>query len=563
MAPSFQDCVESILSRDQSTRVLLTQEFTEGDLLLPTNGSLNPNIVIPHASNAVSVVKFFTRTTGEPAPERPSLTAGTDVGVEIWFPNGTKWNGRIYVQIQGGFMGDFRITSTAHAAGSVCSEHTTPEIASELGYVVASTDDGHVADTVEDMEYLLNSDGSYNLEGFKNVAWQACHLTITKTKQLTEAYYGRPAKASYLFGCSTGGRQAYHSAQMFPNDFNGILVSCPSITQSSLFLSLGHPHIIAHNDMKGDTLSDTQLEVVSQKAQEAGDTAITGSHDGYITAWDKNNYDPLLDPSILSVEAGGNCTAPWAFSKAQCEAVNKIWYGPTLDGAIPTPAEDNGAGWNRPKHQLWWGKIRGTRIEFANMKRDIVGNMAAVAFKDTKFAPPVWNHALGKGENAWTSWTHAEFAEAMQKLRKLDEDFFHMDADNPDLREFQKTGNKILTYHGLADQGVAPQSAVAYFRASSDFTGGIEETKKFHRLFLIPGMGHCMRSRGSVGRAMIPIPTVELMLESLVRWVEEDEALEKIDAVSYDNQVSRPIFAYPRLPKYDGKGDVKSAESFS
>lgn len=460
-------------------------------------------------------------------------------------------------------MGDFRVTSKTHSASPVCSERTTPELASELGYVVASTDGGHIAETVEHMDYLLNDDGSYNMEGWRNVAWQACHLTISKAKEITNAYYSRNPKAAYLFGCSTGGRQAYHSAQKFPDDFDGIIASCPSITQSLLFPSLGHPHIVFNNDLSGQPLTPDQLEIVSQKAQAAGDTAITGSHDGYITVWDQNSYDPSKDLSILSADEGGKCTEAWAFSKAQCQAMNKIWYGPTIDGNIPSPAKDNGAGYQRPRNQLWWGKIRGTRIEFAGVKRDIIGNMFAVAHKDLKLAPPSWIHPLGKGENAWSKWTHKEYADAMLRSRQMDQDVFQMDADNPDLRQFQKSGNKILTYHGLADQGVAPQSAVAYYHASAELTGGSNKTKEFHRLFLIPGMGHCFRSRGSAGRAMIPIPTVEEMLETIVSWVEDGKTPEKIVAFSHDNKASRPIFAYPRVPKYDGKGDVKVATSFS
>jgi feruloyl esterase len=227
------------------------------------------------------------------------------------------------------------------------------------------------------------------------VTWQATHLLITLTKKIVEVYYNRPAKSAYLFGCSTGGRQAYHIAQKFPHDFDGILVSCPSITQSHLFASLGHPHIVIHNDLKDVGFTPEQLEVVSQKAIAIADTAITGQHDGYVTIWQDNAYDPSQDPSIISINDGGNCTQPWALTKAQCHAINKIWYGPTLDGSIPDPATDNGANPERPSHQLWWGKLRGTRIEFANVKRDIVGNILALSYKDPSLAPPSWNHRAG------------------------------------------------------------------------------------------------------------------------------------------------------------------------
>lgn len=564
MTAHFRASVDQVLGNDKAIRILHVQHFAPGSPLLPTIFFPSyDDIVVPVASKGVSVVKFFIRTTGKEAPSTPCPTAGTDVGIELWFPDPGAWNERVYVQILGGMMGDFRVTSKAHSSANVCTERTTPELASDMGYVVASTDGGHIAESVEDMQYLLNNDGTYNLEGFKNVAWQACHLTVTKAKEISRAYYSRDPRASYLYGCSTGGRQAYHSAQKFPDDFDGIIASCPSITQSLLFPSLGHPHIVAHNDLNGQSITPEQLEIVAQKAQAAGDTAITGSHDGYITVWDKNFYDATKDLSIISTAEGGECIDTWGLSKAQCQAINKIWYGPTITGDIPDPAEDNGAGYKRPEHQLWWGKIRGTRIEFANTKRDIIGNLLALVYKDPKLAPPFWDHPLGKGENGWANWTHRQYGDAMLKSQQMDREIFQMDADNPDLRTFQESGNKILAYHGLADQGVAPQSAVAYYQASAEWTGGLDKTKQFHRLFLIPGMGHCLRSRGSAGRAMIPIPTVEQMLQAAVSWVEDGIAPEKVVAFSHDNTASRPIFAYPRLPKYDGKGDVNSAESFS
>lgn len=77
-------------------------------------------------------------------------------------------------------------------------------------------------------------------------------------------------------------------------------------------------------------------------------------------------------------------------------------------------------------------------------------------------------------------------------------DFEGMKADDPDLRPFRKTGNKVLLYHGLADE-----------IDSSAFTGGIESTQQFHRLCLVPGMGHCVRAHGCVCTVVIPIPTLE------------------------------------------------------
>lgn len=87
----------------------------------------------------------------------------------------------------------------------------------------------------------MKSDGSINLEGWNNIAWQATRLTQEVAKAFAEAYYQESPRFYYLFGCSTGGRQADHIAQKFPEDFDGYLVSFPSLTQGLLFPSLVHP----------------------------------------------------------------------------------------------------------------------------------------------------------------------------------------------------------------------------------------------------------------------------------------------------------------------------------
>lgn len=555
----MEEAIARAFGSDPSIRILHIQAFAAGDALCANHFLAND--ATPRINNGVTVVKLFIRTNG-PASALPSTTAGTDVGMEIWLPDIGNWNERIRVQIQGGLMGDKGITDKKSFSTPPCgTDMSNGQLAADKGFVVSSTDGGHVASTYEDMSYLMNVDGSINREGWKNVAWQATRFLGIKTKELAKALYSRPAKYSYLFGCSTGGRQGYHMAQKYPEDFDGILIGCPSITQSLLFPSLIHPHVVIHNDLKGQPFKPGQLEIVSRKAIAAGDTTITGQHDGYVTDWENSSYDPTQDPSVLSISDGGTCTEPWALSLAQATAINKIWYGPTIDGTIPPPATDNGTAINRPAGQLWWGKIRGTRIDFDKFPRDIGGGMLAIANDDVSLASPLWKHPLGRSHNRWTDYTHAEFAQAMLKCQERDQDFENMDADDPNLRKAQSLNRKIMVYTGLADPGVAPQSAISYYERSAEMTGGLEETARFHRLFVIPGMGHCIRYRGCAGMANPPIPTLEEMFAALIEWTEEGKAPDYLLARSVDGMVERPICAYPRKPKYIG-GDVNSASSF-
>lgn len=559
MAVPINLALERAFGNDPQIRILHVQEFNPGDPLIPLTEQVNNSS--RRVSNGVIVVKLFLRTSGS-APEYPSPDAGTDIGMEIWLPDVKVWNSRLRVQVHGGFMGDFRVTSKNHFSLPVCTDMLSGELASELGYVVAISDGGHAARNFEDFQYLMAADGSINNEGWKNVAYQATHLLGLKSRELASLYYNKPVTYSYLYGCSTGGRQAYHSAQKYPGDFDGILAGCPSIRQSLLFPSLIHPHIVIQNDLGGDPFKKGQLEMISQKALGAGDTEVNGSHDGYITDWLNNSYDPTKDLTVLSVKDGGHCTESWALSMAQAQAINKIWYGPTLDGGIPDPAQDNGSGYQLSKNQLWWGKLRGTRIDFSTIVREAATGILALSFQDSSLASPAWVHPTGCGQDRWKLWTYAEYAQAMMQCQLMNETFENMDAADPDLRQIQHLGKKILVYHGLADPVVAPQSAISYFHESTKWTGGMEKTKQFHRLFLIPGMGHCIRYRGCAGGTTPPIPTLEELFEALVAWVEEGKAPETLIAHSTDNKVSRPLYAYPKIATYV-RGDVNSASSYA
>jgi feruloyl esterase len=47
-------------------------------------------------------------------------------------------------------------------------------------------------------------------------------------KKFTESYYNSAIQYSYYAGCSTGGRQGLKEIQMFPEDFDGVLVGAPA-----------------------------------------------------------------------------------------------------------------------------------------------------------------------------------------------------------------------------------------------------------------------------------------------------------------------------------------------
>ncbi len=124
---------------------------------------------------------------------------GSNINVEVWLPDGEKWNARFLGLGNGGAAG--KINPAGLAASSAA------------GYAVATTDMGTAP----------NSDsGIGNEEVWKDFGYRATHLMTVVGKQLVRAHYGKDPELSYFSGGSTGGQQALQEAQRYPEDYDGI-----------------------------------------------------------------------------------------------------------------------------------------------------------------------------------------------------------------------------------------------------------------------------------------------------------------------------------------------------
>lgn len=96
------------------------------------------------------------------------------------------------------------------------------------GFAAMSTDTGHSS---------ISANGTWayeNPEGVVDWAWRAMHGSVVVAKEVVKGYYGEEAEWNYYSGCSTGGRQGLKEVQMFPEDFDGVLVGAPAWWTSHL-----------------------------------------------------------------------------------------------------------------------------------------------------------------------------------------------------------------------------------------------------------------------------------------------------------------------------------------
>ena len=173
------------------------------------------------ASMTILSTRVVPAADGVPEHCRVSGLIAPEVRFELNLP--ANWNRRFYMHGNGGFAGENPESGPRPMVRAN---------ALKQGFVTVQTNTGHDAAA----EPLASFAADYAKR--VDYAFRAVHMTVTETKKIVAAYYGRTPAYSYWDGCSTGGRQGLISAQRFPDDFDGILAGAPvlnfvdTVTQS-------------------------------------------------------------------------------------------------------------------------------------------------------------------------------------------------------------------------------------------------------------------------------------------------------------------------------------------
>jgi feruloyl esterase len=136
-------------------------------------------------------------------------------------------------------------------------------------------------------------------------------------------------------------------------------------------------------------------------------------------------------------------------------------------------------------------------------------------------------------------------------MKFLDEKIGYVDAVNPDLGKFKKSGGKLLITHGWGDTGITPETTVWYYESVLKKMG--HEQSDWMRLFMAPGMGHCGGGPG--------VNTFD-SIGTLEKWVEKGQAPATMLGRGA-NGMTRPLCPYPQYAEYNGSGDLKDGTNWS
>ena len=238
------------------------------------------NIPLPDTVNSCGGASYSANTTSDLCRVVMNIptTNTSSIRVEAWLPD--NWNGRFLATGGGGIGG--------------CIDYDTMQNGAQLGFAAFGTNAGHDGD--EGFDFFLNQPEVINDFGHR-----AIHVEAETGKKLVQSYYGSSDFKSYYQGCSTGGRQGFQTAQMYPEDFDGVLLGAPAndwlhIVASKPILAgrIGWPNFNSSAYVRPE-----QWPAIVEKQIEMFD-ALDGVKDGIID----NPSDYSFDPQVLACGTG-------------------------------------------------------------------------------------------------------------------------------------------------------------------------------------------------------------------------------------------------------------------
>jgi feruloyl esterase len=468
-----------------------------------SGGSFTP----PGSTNAIGSLPPFCRVAGVIAP-----TPESQIVFEVWLPLGN-WNGKFSGVGNGGW------------AGSISFGPLADQL--RRGYATASTNTGHeAAPGTNAAKFAFDKP-----EQLIDFAYRAHHETAVQAKALVQAFYGKPAGRSYFIGCSSGGYEGLMSAQRFATDYDGIVAGMPANNWTRLMAGDFDATLAVFSDATSQ-LTPPALSVLHRWALAACD-ASDGVTDGVVGDPQRCRFDPST-LVCASNQDPGTC-----LSTAQAQAARRIYQG------LKDP---------RTGAQLYPGLAPGSEPFWPNRDPANPFPIPIAHYKWLVFADPSWD---------WRTFAFTDPADYEAHLRAEAKLAPILNATDPNLREFQKRGGKLIQYHGWIDQLISPQNSIDYYESVLAFFGGktsprpaAGEVQSFYRLFMAPGMAHCGGGPG---------PNTFDMQAALEQWVEHGTAPDRIIATHSVNGIvdrARPLCPYPQLASYKGSGDTNDAASF-
>ena len=462
-------------------RVLSSETVAAGTFVPP--GATNPNAGAPYKT-----VPAFCRVMLQLTP-----TDDSDIRAEVWLPQ-AGWNRKLQVSGNGGLGGTVPYSAMAASV--------------RAGYAAAGTDTGHVGGNADFV--------AGHPEKLVDFGHRAIHETTVTAKSITAAHYDARPTRSYFNSCSTGGRQALIEAQLYPDDFDGIVAGDPSWDQMRLYAA--RVWLNTYVNRTPPAVIPPSKYPMMHNAVLATCDAIDGVKDGVIE-------DPTKCSFNFATLACSGADQADCLTKDQVETANAM-IRPIRDpksGAVLHP------GRYYPGSELGWGGVAGPAPSGESHE-----GMRKIVFT------PDWDYHTIK------------VPDDVERAVKADKGLLY--GGDPDLSRFFKRGGKLLMYHGWADPLVSPDTSLIMYKQILRKVGSSATNSV--ALFMVPGMSHCQGGPGT---------DVFDKVAAVDQWIETGTKPKSIEASHMTNGVvdrTRPLCAYPTSAHYIGSGNTDEAKNY-
>ncbi|MFZ1993723.1 MAG: tannase/feruloyl esterase family alpha/beta hydrolase [Solirubrobacteraceae bacterium] len=483
--------------------------------------SLSSLVTIPHFPTSIDSATDTAAAAGNPEYCDVKGMIAPQTHFEMKLPVST-WQGRYLQNGCGGYCG-------------VITNQNFPSCDAQLGgdFAMATDDEGHTTSSGLGGAGLF----AFNSQKLRNeYGYESEHALAIVAKTIIGDYYGQSPNYSYFDGCSDGGREAMAVAERYPTDFNGIIAGAPEIIAGPLNAELQTWDYRVNTDANGNAILTSGKLAALHSAVINACAGDDGVSDGIIT--DPRNCH--FDVSSMQCPAGvdnASCLTP-----AQVTVADEIYQGPVdprgrhlYPGGLAFGSEGS------------WG---GFQVAPAPAGATVSSKTAAVygglslPYLRYQYLPP---GQLGPDPDQW-SFSDRTFRSLFPVANTYD-------AMDTNLSAFRSHGGKLIIWQGWADQAIPVFGTIDYYDTLTSRMGGLNSTQQFARMFLFPTVAHC-----GGGYAASSFDLVYPM----VQWVENGSAPSQITATDTvgANTLTRPVYPYPLVPKYNGTGSTSDASNF-
>jgi feruloyl esterase len=444
---------------------------------------------------------------------------------EVMLP--VNWNQKFVFNGVGGLAGS--LNSSANPADQA--------LFLARGYATAITDTGHL---IANPTWEYTAPGAPDMPKIIDYYYRAVHDVTLAAKQLVKSYYGASTiRRSYFDGCSNGGKMGLIEASRFPSDYDGIISGSP-------WLDPVGTSLWSVKNIKA--LLDAYIPPAKFQAVNAAILKQCDKADGVADGLIQNPAKCTFQPDAL---------VPETLTQKQADALKTIM----------SPVRDE------------QGKLIYPGASVGNLGQDNMTVRGATNYLETPPADPTSAKPWGDA-TVPANWSLAQnilmklgYHDAGQDMNNTIEKngvvktdalnlvYTRLAADIPDdpsaFGAYFAKGGKLLIYHGYDDLIISPYSSIWFYEDLAQENGGYEKVQQNARLFMVPGMQHCVLGAG---------PNSIDTLTALEQWVEKGNAPDAIPATHSTNNVvdrTMPLCKFPEKAHYKGTGDPKSVSSWS